>query len=150
VLKVITLIVFAFFFLFQSILLTGGIKTKKYIVSAQPFLLEVVPVSTLSLSAQDLIIYTDAVCKKFPMLQSYFDPVKKTIFAQKDQINNASDFVNVVTQSLQRQVNFYILRRIAWITGGWLLLLALVLYNKRPQYAATGYTSLTTTSKMKF
>lgn len=153
--KMISVVVISFFFLFQATLFMGCIKAKGYIASIQPYLLGVVTNKSSSfqqgVSVNDLSVYADLIGQEFPMFQSFFYQVNEVALLNMGEINSVADYVDVIVQNLHKQVNFYLWRRCAWILSGWVLLLLIMLYKRHSSYANDGYsTSLPTATKMKF
>ncbi|MDL2309538.1 hypothetical protein LJC39_00215 [Parabacteroides sp. OttesenSCG-928-B22] len=133
----------------------AGIKAKGYISSVHSFLFETLSNKTASLqqdiSINDLNAYAELIDQKYPILQSFLPQVKDVASIAKGQINSVADYANVIVQILNQQVNFYLWKRAGWIIGGWLLLLLIMLYEKRSPYANGGYgTSTSTSTQMRF
>lgn len=104
-----------FFFLFQSTLLVGGFKAKKYIGQIQAVVTSL-PIGNQNdvLSTEDCRQLIDRATAQYPFLSGRLRELQQI----SGTISNRSDLAAAIGRQLRSQVNGYIARRFGWLAGG--------------------------------
>lgn len=134
--SLIALVVGFLFLTFQSTLMIGGIKSKKYIPDAEAFISSLpIPVSAISgqQTAQDIQQTVAQVSEQFPLFGKHINRIATAVYLQADQITKPSDLIQAITLELQSQINRYIGRRVGWIVGGITILVFFLLSSANKQ-----------------
>lgn len=124
------------FLTFQSTLMIGGIKSKKYIPDAEAFISSLsIPVSAISgeQTAQDIQQTMKEVSDQFPLFGRHVNRIATAVYQQADQITKPADLIQAITLELQSQINRYIGRRVGWIVGGITILILFLLSSANKQ-----------------
>lgn len=109
------------YFLFQTTLLMGGFKMKKYTTDIEQITrtyLQANPSQLNNMAGQ-----LNATC---PGLEKYVNSATEALAGQSDKLNNPAAFTAAFNKAIRLEINLYIWRRIGWTATG-LLLIGLLL-----------------------
>ncbi len=136
--NIVCIILVAFFFLFQSSLLVGGVKTKKYINTAGLFIQSFANENNVnSISSNEVQQICHRLTSQYPVLEKYIEKMESDITSSQTIVRNSADFTYIICHNLKNQINYYIWRRIGWMIMGMIVCLILLYINNKQTHSRT-------------
>jgi len=142
-LAIISLVVIFLFLSFQSTLLVGSIKVKGYLPTKKQILSILPEIKNEKFSLATFQATARELTADYPMLESFIETAAESLQGAGTNISSLADLADYYSNKIHSLVNKYMLRRIAWIAGG-ILLLTFYLYKDSSRQANTSRRRATT------